>query len=189
GVADPYNPVDAIFTAARYLHAAGASSSISQAIFAYNHASWYVQSVLLRAKLIGGIPSELVGALTGLVQGHFPVAAPAKYADSSVIAVNDGKIVGIGTSPQLGNYVKLQDATGNIYTSAHLGSVSKRYPVPKPVKFSAKQIIKEFSVPAAKAPTSAASAGTQVLPKVATTQSKAATKPSTSTPSITGPAS
>jgi len=225
GVADPYNPVDAIFTAARYLHAAGASSSISQAIFAYNHASWYVQSVLLRAKLIGGIPSELVGALTGLVQGHFPVAAPAKYADSSVvklakkkvktsnaaiaidsnpsskgtsifakknspvIAVNDGKIVGIGTSPQLGNYVKLQDATGNIYTYAHLGSVSKRYPVPKPVKFSAKQIIKEFSVPAAKAPTSAASAGTQVLPKVATTPSKAATKPSTSTPSITGPAS
>ena len=54
----------------------------SQAIFAYNHASWYVQSVLLRAKLIGGIPSQLIGALTGLVQGHFPVAAPAKYADS-----------------------------------------------------------------------------------------------------------
>ena len=54
GVADPYNPVDAIFAAARYLHAAGASKNISQAIFAYNHASWYVQSVLLRAKLVGG---------------------------------------------------------------------------------------------------------------------------------------
>ena len=225
GVADPYNPVDAIFTAARYLHAAGASSNIGRAIFAYNHACWYVESVLLRAKLIGGIPSELIGALTGLVQGHFPVAAPAKYADSSVvklaknkvkganaaiaidsnpnakgtsifakkdspvIAVNDGKIVSVGTSQQLGNYVKLQDATGNIYTYAHLGSVSKRYPVPKPVKFSSKQIIKEFSVPAAKAPTSAASAGSQVLPKVATTVSKAATKPSTSTPAITGPAS
>jgi murein DD-endopeptidase MepM/ murein hydrolase activator NlpD len=225
GVADPYNPVDAVFTAARYLHAAGASSNISKAIFAYNHAGWYVESVLLRAKLIGGIPSELVGALTGLVEGHFPVAAPAKYADSSVvklakkkiktsnaaiaidsnptskgtsifakkgspvIAVNDGRIVGLGTSPQLGNYVKLQDATGNIYTYAHLGSVSKRYPVPKPVKFSAKQVIKEFSVPAAKAPTSAASAGTQVLPKVATAPSKAAIKPSTSTPKITRPAS
>jgi transglycosylase-like protein with SLT domain/peptidase M23-like protein len=225
GVADPYNPVDAIFTAARYLHAAGASSNVAKAIFAYNHASWYVESVLLRAKLIGGIPSQLVGALTGLVQGHFPVAAPAKYADSSVvklakkkvktsnaaiaidsnpnskgtsifakkgspvIAVNDGKIVGVGTSPQLGNYVKLQDATGNIYTYAHLGSVSKQYPVPKPVKSSAKQILKEFSVPAAKAPTSAASAGSQVLPKAATTVSKAATKPATSTPSLTGPAS
>ena len=225
GVADPYNPVDAIFTAARYLHAAGASGNLAKAIFAYNHASWYVESVLLRAKLIGGIPSELVGALTGLVQGHFPVAAPAKYADSSVvklakkkvktnnaaiaidsnpsakgtsifakkgspvIAVNDGKIVKVGTTPQLGNYVELQDATGNIYTYAHLGSISKRYPVPKPVKFSAKQIIKEFSVPAAKAPTSAASAGSQVVPKVATKVSKAAIKPSTSQPAITGPAS
>ncbi|MGI8428324.1 MAG: peptidoglycan DD-metalloendopeptidase family protein [Solirubrobacteraceae bacterium] len=84
GVADPYNPVDAIFTAARYLHAAGASKNLPRAIFAYNHAGWYVQSVLLRAKLIGGLPDKLLGALTGLVQGHFPVAAPAKYADDSV---------------------------------------------------------------------------------------------------------
>ena len=84
GIADPYNPVDAIFAAARYLHAAGASKNLAQAIFAYNHASWYVQSVLLRAKLIGGMPDQLIGALTGLVQGHFPVAAAARYADDSV---------------------------------------------------------------------------------------------------------
>ena len=84
GVADPYNPVDAIFSAARYLHAAGASKSINQAIFAYNHASWYVQSVLLRAKLVGGMPDQLIGALSGLVEGHFPVAAPAKYQDNAV---------------------------------------------------------------------------------------------------------
>jgi hypothetical protein len=83
-VADPYNPVDAIFSAARYLHAAGASKNISTAILAYNHAGWYVQSVLLRAKLIGGMPDQLIGALTGLVQGHFPVAAPSKYADGGV---------------------------------------------------------------------------------------------------------
>jgi hypothetical protein len=84
GVADPYNPVDAIFSAARYLHAAGASKNLSNAIFAYNHAGWYVQSVLLRAKLIGGMPDQLVGALTGLVEGHFPVAAAATYADDNV---------------------------------------------------------------------------------------------------------
>jgi hypothetical protein len=84
GVADPYNPVDAIFSAARYLHAAGASKNLSQGIFAYNHASWYVQSVLLRAKLIGGMPDQLIGALTGLVDGHFPVAARATYADGKV---------------------------------------------------------------------------------------------------------
>ena len=93
-IADPYNPVDAIFTAARYLHAAGASKNLAQAIFAYNHASWYVQSVLLRAKLIGGIPIQLIGALTGLVQGHFPVAAPAKYADSSVVKLAKNRVKG-----------------------------------------------------------------------------------------------
>jgi soluble lytic murein transglycosylase-like protein len=82
GRKDPYNPVDAIFAAARYLKAAGADKNLRQAIFAYNHAGWYVDSVLLRAKLIGGLPDDLVGALTGLTQGHFPVAARATYADS-----------------------------------------------------------------------------------------------------------
>jgi hypothetical protein len=84
GVADPYNPVDAIFSAARYLQAAGAANNLGNAIFAYNHANWYVQSVLMRAQLIGGMPTQLIGALTGLVQGHFPVAATAKYADDHV---------------------------------------------------------------------------------------------------------
>jgi hypothetical protein len=81
GVKDPYNPVDAIFAAARYLKAAGADADLSRAIFAYNHADWYVESVLLRARVIGGMPADLVGSLTGLTQGHFPVAARATYAD------------------------------------------------------------------------------------------------------------
>ena len=81
GRKDPYNPVDAIFAAARYLKAAGGDKNLRQAIFAYNHAGWYVDSVLLRAKLIGGLPDDLVGALTGLTQGHFPVAARATYTD------------------------------------------------------------------------------------------------------------
>ncbi len=81
GVKDPYNPVDAIFAAARYLKAAGAATNLTRAIFAYNHADWYVQSVLLRARVIGGMPADLVGSLTGLTEGHFPVAARATYAD------------------------------------------------------------------------------------------------------------
>jgi hypothetical protein len=196
GVADPYNPVDAIFAAARYLHAAGGSTNLSQGIFAYNHASWYVQSVLLRAKLIGGMPDQLIGALTGLVQGHFPVAAKARYADDSieklatrrvhtsnaavpiastasksvsiyakqgspVIAVNDGKMVKVGQSPSLGNYVQLQDPTGNIFTYAHLGSVPKDYAVPKPVKLTASDLAKQLALPALPAPKAPASAGQQ----------------------------
>ena len=57
GDKDPYNPVDAIFAAARYLRAAGADKDLRRAIFAYNHADWYVDSVLLRARVIGGLPA------------------------------------------------------------------------------------------------------------------------------------
>src|SRR5215211_6492587 len=80
GLKDPYNPVDAIFAAARYLKAAGAETDLRAAIFAYNHADWYVDSVILRARYIGGLPADLVGSLSGLTQGRFPVQAKASYA-------------------------------------------------------------------------------------------------------------
>ena len=80
GEKDPFNPVDAIFAAARYLRAAGADTDLYRAIFAYNHADWYVESVLMRARVIGGLPADLVGSLTGLTQGRFPVAAKSTYA-------------------------------------------------------------------------------------------------------------
>ena len=81
GTKDPYNPVDAIFAAARYLKAAGYAKDVRRAIFAYNHADWYVDSVMLRARLIAGVPADLVGSLTGLTEGRFPVYARARYAD------------------------------------------------------------------------------------------------------------
>ena len=81
GKKDPFNPVDAIFAAANYLKASGAEKDIRRAIFAYNHANWYVDSVLLRAKLLSGVPTAVVGSLTGLTEGRFPVAARARYAD------------------------------------------------------------------------------------------------------------
>ena len=72
GLTDPYNPVDAIFAAARYLKAAGADKDIRGAVYAYNHADWYVDSVLLRAQVIGGMPANLVGSLTGPHRGPLP---------------------------------------------------------------------------------------------------------------------
>jgi hypothetical protein len=207
GPPDPYNPVDAIFAAARYLNAAGASKNLGKAIFAYNHANWYVQSVLLRAKLIEGIPEQLIGALSGLVEGRFPVDAPATYADDDVerlatrkihsanaaepvesgnaksidifakqgsplIAVNDGKIVAMGNSPTLGRYIELQDTNGNTYTYGHMGSISRLYAVPKPVKVTAKEIANELSTKPAPTPTGPATAGTQ---DASATASKATT--------------
>jgi soluble lytic murein transglycosylase-like protein len=73
GYADPYNPVDAVFAAARYLRAAGASKNLRGAILAYNHSEEYASSVLLRAKLISTYPKGVVATLTGLVDGRVPV--------------------------------------------------------------------------------------------------------------------
>jgi Transglycosylase SLT domain/Peptidase family M23 len=168
GRKDPYNPVDAIFAAARYLKAAGYQQDVRRSIYAYNHADWYVDSVLLRARLIAGVPADVIGSLTGLTEGRFPVYARARYADdiaeqqllkkvkrgenaahlvessdsrrsidifakkgAPVVAVNDGVIKKIAKSKKLGRYLVLQDVYGNRYTYAHLGAVSKVYPVPK----------------------------------------------------------
>jgi murein DD-endopeptidase MepM/ murein hydrolase activator NlpD len=81
GTKDPFNPVDAIFAAARYLNASGGDKNVRKAIFSYNHAGWYVDSVMLRAKLLAGVPTDVVGSLTGLTEGRFPVGARARYAD------------------------------------------------------------------------------------------------------------
>jgi Transglycosylase SLT domain len=180
GTKDPYNPVDAICAAARYLRAAGGDKDIRQAIFAYNHADWYVDEVLLGANQYGKLPDALVGSLTGLTEGaHFPVAADARYADdlndaaalarsttqrkaagnaadvissdasrrsiniysslnAPVVAVNDGVIKKMGDNSKLGKYAVLQDAYGNQYTYAHLGSIEKTHPVPRQQGLSSK---------------------------------------------------
>jgi peptidoglycan DL-endopeptidase CwlO len=46
GTASVYDPADAIAGAAKYLVAHGVQQNPTAAIFAYNHASWYVQEVL-----------------------------------------------------------------------------------------------------------------------------------------------
>ncbi len=59
GKKDPYDPRDAIFAAARYLHANGAPQDLRRAVFAYNHANWYVEDVMRRAQWIAdtaGVP-------------------------------------------------------------------------------------------------------------------------------------
>jgi len=55
GPPNPYNPADAIFSAARYLAANGGGKHLRQAIFAYNHATWYVDEVLWRAGVINSL--------------------------------------------------------------------------------------------------------------------------------------
>lgn len=68
GIADPWNAKDAVFSAARYLAAAGGASDVSRAVFAYNHAQWYVDEVLSLARLLSS-DSSLSFSLDGLQQG------------------------------------------------------------------------------------------------------------------------
>jgi soluble lytic murein transglycosylase-like protein len=62
GVADPYNPEDAIFAAASYLRAAGMPADTYGAIYAYNHADWYVAEVLANAQCYGQLGNAVAGA-------------------------------------------------------------------------------------------------------------------------------
>jgi hypothetical protein len=152
GFQDPYNPADAIFAAARYLKAADGDTDIRAAVFSYNHSQSYVNSVLLRARLLGGTPPALLGAITGLTEARFPVYAAAHYSDgfpttegpsprtipgttiytqtgAPAIAGQDGRVVQIAQSGPLGRSISLRDAYGNTYTYAELGTLATLYPV------------------------------------------------------------
>ena len=157
----------------------------------------------MRARLIGGLPADLVGSLTGLTQGHFPVSAKATYADdlserqinakiargrnaampieantsrrginiyakagSAAIATQDGRVIKIGKTKRLGQFIQIQDVYGNTYTYAQLKKVAVAYAVPKAEKVSKAQVAKELGLPKKDPkPTQAASAGSQ--PKAA----------------------
>ena len=154
GVANPYDPVDAIFSAARYLRAAGAGGNLAGSIFAYNHATWYVNSVQLRAKLLRYLPESLVNVLTGLMQARFPIGGHlGRYAKkltaltrvagapavaltappgAPVIASADGRVIAIGRDKAHGRYVTIEDTYGDRFTYSQLGQIESLYPVLKP---------------------------------------------------------
>jgi hypothetical protein len=56
GAPDRWNPADAMLAMANYLRASGAPENYRQAIYAYNHASWYVAEVEHWAALYRGPP-------------------------------------------------------------------------------------------------------------------------------------
>jgi hypothetical protein len=51
--------------------------------------------------------------------------------NAEVVAVQDGRIAGMGASRKLGSYLILKDVYGDVYTYAGLGSVVKTYARPK----------------------------------------------------------
>ena len=81
GRADPNNPTDAIFSAARYLAGCGGQFDITRAVYCYNHATWYVNEVMGLASLYGqGGGAALMGGGTTFSVDLQPQIATAQSA-------------------------------------------------------------------------------------------------------------
>ena len=101
GAADPWNPVDAVYSAARYLAASGAATDIRQAVYSYNHAWWYVNDVIELAQLYGssdGVPAQDQPAVFALDQ----LQAQLDDATAAVTQANDAYQAASTKARQLG---------------------------------------------------------------------------------------
>ena len=78
GKADPYNPRDAIFSAANYLSASGAPDDWYGAIFAYNRADWYVADVLAKAGCYGSMHGGVFSLIPKMPQFECRPARPKR---------------------------------------------------------------------------------------------------------------
>jgi murein DD-endopeptidase MepM/ murein hydrolase activator NlpD len=88
-LADPWDPQDGVYSAARYLAAAGGTADLRRSIFAYNHAEWYVDDVLELAAVFGQgggeatltydtMQQDLSGAQLAIVQASEALTAALK---------------------------------------------------------------------------------------------------------------
>jgi hypothetical protein len=72
GDKDPWDPADAIFSAAKYLTLSGAPGDYRNALLAYNRAEWYVDDVMRRAEDFRGActtPTGSPGSVTRVSAG------------------------------------------------------------------------------------------------------------------------
>jgi hypothetical protein len=87
--ANPYDETDAVWSAANYLHASRAPGDWQSAIFAYNHAGWYVSEVLSDAAVLyqsgqaAGSPQSATGG------GQIPVPAGTSEVAQRVASTNE----------------------------------------------------------------------------------------------------
>ncbi len=78
-----------------------------------------------------------------------------------MVAVQDGRIVELGSSPQLGRYLVLRDIYGDLFTYAGLGKIAHTYSVSNAPASSVKSPVIEAASTRAPAPSLPASAGSQ----------------------------
>ncbi|MGG0587763.1 bifunctional lytic transglycosylase/C40 family peptidase [Priestia megaterium] len=85
GKADPYNVTDAMYSTANYLAANGGDSgNYQKAVFAYNHASWYVSRVMGFMKEYTNGSVEAVSIKGGSVKGSAAIEKAIKVGSSIV---------------------------------------------------------------------------------------------------------
>ena len=89
GRPDRWNPADAIYSAANYLRASGAPGDYRDAIYAYNHALWYVQEVEYWAARYRGLGAgvETIAAAQEATDGVGQRAISQQASDTPVLYV------------------------------------------------------------------------------------------------------
>jgi hypothetical protein len=117
GRIDRWNAADAIFSAANYLRASGAPADYKRAIYAYNHADWYVAEVMgwatrYRSSMGSGaaIASTEAGEEGNL---RFSSNTPIRFVDGSEARLSpfDGHVAFLPTAAPL--LVKAMIVAGN----------------------------------------------------------------------------
>jgi hypothetical protein len=106
GQADPYSIPDSIFATANYLRASGAPRDWHAALFAYNHAEWYVEEVLEASRALGGeVACKPVGGLAGAPSERSArIAYVARWIESRRIHYCWGGGHGPKPGPSPGSY-------------------------------------------------------------------------------------
>jgi murein DD-endopeptidase MepM/ murein hydrolase activator NlpD len=145
GRRDVMDPEDAIPGAARYLKASGAPGDWRGALFAYNHADWYVQQVLDQAERyratcrtptdsfspgtgplgwpVRGPITSPFGMRWGRLHAGIDIAAPA---GTPVHAAERGRVALRGPVSGYGNYLCIQHLPRLTTCYAHLSGYRAR---------------------------------------------------------------
>lgn len=85
GKADPYNVTDAMYSTANYLAAnGGASGNYQKAVFAYNHATWYVSRVMGFMNAFSSGSVEAVSIKGGSAKGSAAIEKAIQVGSSIV---------------------------------------------------------------------------------------------------------
>jgi len=94
GRIDRWDPADAIFSMANYLGAAGAPSNYRKAIFAYNHADWYVAEVEYWASLYRGHAQASASSAGEVSIGEWPGVGEVEFTSGAqaVLSPGDGHV-------------------------------------------------------------------------------------------------